>query len=65
MNDIPLKVIKQNKDMVAFFIHHNLYAQHYLITMVEKWQRAVDESGQAGALQLIFLNLLIVLTLNS
>ena len=23
MNDIPVKVIKENKDIVAFFIHHN------------------------------------------
>ena len=23
MNDIPIKVIKENKDIVAFFIHHN------------------------------------------
>ena len=23
MNDIPVKVIKGNKDVVAFFIHHN------------------------------------------
>ena len=123
MNDIPVKVIKENKDIVTFFIHYNfdnslssstfptalkyadvkpvfkkddktdkenywpisvlstlikvyerltynqmhLYfdklfskfqcgfrkgfnAQHCLITMIEKWQRSVDEGGQAGAL---------------
>ena len=123
MNDIPVNVIKENKDIVAFFIHHNfnnslsssifptalkyanvkpvfkkydktdkesyrrismiptlskvyeilkynqMYpyfdkifskfqcgfqkgfnAQHCLSTMIEKWRRSVDGSGQAGAL---------------